>query len=323
MPDSAPSNQYPVELSAPDIEPYRAGNTGVEFVTTFDSGQSGPHVAVCAVTHGNEICGAIAVDHLLRAGIRPERGKLSFTFNNHMAYNRFDPAAPDESRFVDEDFNRVWTEDRLDGAEDTVELQRARELRPFFHTVDMLLDIHSMGTYSLPLMICNGLEKERVFTRQVDYPGHIMCGSGHVVGKRIIEYTPFHQPDDNKVALLVECGQHWAQATGDVALDTAAKFLAAAGAISSETADELLSPAGRDAPRAEMWDVVAGVTSNSADFRFAHEYVGMEVIEKAGTIIAFDGDATVVTPHNNCLLMMPNYKPGANMRKVRLCKRVG
>ena len=31
-------NSYPVELTAPDIEPYRTGNTGVEFVTTFDSG---------------------------------------------------------------------------------------------------------------------------------------------------------------------------------------------------------------------------------------------------------------------------------------------
>ena len=29
-------NSYPVELTAPDIEPYRTGNTGVEFVTTFD-----------------------------------------------------------------------------------------------------------------------------------------------------------------------------------------------------------------------------------------------------------------------------------------------
>ena len=40
---------YPVELTAPDIEPYRAGNTGTEFQTTFDSGVAGPHVMVNAV----------------------------------------------------------------------------------------------------------------------------------------------------------------------------------------------------------------------------------------------------------------------------------
>ena len=60
-------NNYPVELRAPDIESYRKGNTGVEFVTTFDSGKPGPHVMINAVTHGNEICGAIALDALLIA----------------------------------------------------------------------------------------------------------------------------------------------------------------------------------------------------------------------------------------------------------------
>ncbi len=314
---------YPVELSAPDITPYRDGNTGIEFVTCFDSGKPGPHVMVCAVTHGNEICGAIAVDRLLQAGVRPTHGKLSFSFNNHMAYSRFDPADPDASRFVDEDFNRVWTEARLDGDEQTAELRRARELRAYFHTVDKLLDIHSMGTFSKPLMICNGLEKERVFARQVDYPGHIMCGSGHIVGKRIIEYTPFHQPDDDKAALLVECGQHWAAATGEVAVNTAARFLAATGVVAQQTLDGFMSEAGRNAPRAQMWDVVDGVTAKTDDFAFVENYVGMEVIEQAGTVIAHDGGEPVVTPHDNCLLMMPNYKPGAGTRKLRLCKRVG
>ena len=95
---------YPVELVAPDIEPYREGNTGIDYLTTFDSGDAGPHVIINAVTHGNEICGAIAVDTLMKAGIRPHTGKLSFVFNNFGAFNRFDPASPDDSRFVDEDF---------------------------------------------------------------------------------------------------------------------------------------------------------------------------------------------------------------------------
>ena len=30
---------YRVELTPPDIEPYRAGNTGIEYVTTFDGGR--------------------------------------------------------------------------------------------------------------------------------------------------------------------------------------------------------------------------------------------------------------------------------------------
>ena len=178
-------NNYLVELSAPDIESYRKGNTGVEFVTTFDSDKPGPHVMINAVTHGNEICGAIALDALFKADVRPSRGKLTLGFINHRAFHNFDPLNPDDSRFVDEDFNRVWVEDRLDSDEDSAELRRARELRPVFDSVDLLLDIHSMGTHSAALMICNGLEKEREFARQVNFPAFIMCGSGHIVGKRL------------------------------------------------------------------------------------------------------------------------------------------
>ena len=50
-----------VELIAPDISAYQLGNTGVEYITTFDSGKPGPHVMINAITHGNEICGAITI----------------------------------------------------------------------------------------------------------------------------------------------------------------------------------------------------------------------------------------------------------------------
>ncbi|MGH7125618.1 MAG: succinylglutamate desuccinylase, partial [Stellaceae bacterium] len=91
---------YPVELTPPDIEPYRKGNTGIDYVTTLDSGKPGPHVAVVALTHGNEICGAIVLDTLLKAGIRPRQGRLTLAFNNVEAYDDFDPRMPIASRYV-------------------------------------------------------------------------------------------------------------------------------------------------------------------------------------------------------------------------------
>src|SRR3546814_18231116 len=77
------ANRYPIELTAPDIGPYRGGNVGIDYVHSFDSGQSGPHVMVCALTHGNEICGAIALDFLLRHGVRPPRGQLTLAFRHY------------------------------------------------------------------------------------------------------------------------------------------------------------------------------------------------------------------------------------------------
>src|SRR5881394_176345 len=119
-----------VELQAPDIEPYRASNTGTPYVHRLESGKPGPKVLVVALTHGNEICGAIALDRFLKMGARPSRGTLTLAFANIAAFARFDPGNPFSSRFVDEDFNRVWTRDMLSGPRDSVELRRARELLP-------------------------------------------------------------------------------------------------------------------------------------------------------------------------------------------------
>ena len=90
-----------VELTPPDISDYEAGNTGISYYTTFDSGEPGPHILINAVTHGNELCGAITVDFLFRHNVRPTRGRLSLGFANHMAYQNFNPAAPTASRYID------------------------------------------------------------------------------------------------------------------------------------------------------------------------------------------------------------------------------
>ncbi len=101
------ADHLPVELSPPDIAPWRAGNTGVDYVHVLDSGRPGSTVMVQALTHGNEFCGAIALDWLLREGFRPARGRLLAAFANVEAYARFDFDDPDASRYVDEDYNRV------------------------------------------------------------------------------------------------------------------------------------------------------------------------------------------------------------------------
>jgi predicted deacylase len=54
-----------VELQAPDISAWLPSTTGVPGVHVFQSSLPGPTVLVQALTHGNEICGAIALHWLL------------------------------------------------------------------------------------------------------------------------------------------------------------------------------------------------------------------------------------------------------------------
>ena len=206
---------YRIELKPPDITAYRSGNTGIDFVTTFDSGKSGPHVLVNALTHGNELCGAIALDFLFRQGVRPVRGKLTLCFANVAAYQCFDASRPGASRFVDEDFNRVWSPQVLDGPRNSVELTRARALRPLYDTVDLLLDLHSMQHATPPLVLCGMTERGRRLAQAVRVPKWIVSDSGHASGRRLLDYAGFADADSAKTALLAECGQHWEQAAAD------------------------------------------------------------------------------------------------------------
>src|SRR5260221_9648105 len=149
MPTATPA----VELAAADIAPYEAGNTGIPYVMSFDSGWPGPHVLVNALAHGNELCGAITLDRLFRRGVRPVAGKLSLSFANVAAYHRFDPASPTASRFVDEDFNRLWDAAPLDGNRQSAQLAQARPPRPLADTADSRLALHYTHQATAPLML--------------------------------------------------------------------------------------------------------------------------------------------------------------------------
>ena len=68
---------FAVDVAAPDISPWLAGNTGIRGFTTIASSLPGPHVAVVALIHGNELAGAVVLDAMLREGVQIARGRLT------------------------------------------------------------------------------------------------------------------------------------------------------------------------------------------------------------------------------------------------------
>ncbi|HEX2116554.1 MAG TPA: M14 family metallopeptidase [Alphaproteobacteria bacterium] len=309
------SDDYPIELSPPDISAYRRGNTGVEYVTRFESGAPGPHVLVTALVHGNELCGAIALDFLFRSGIRPRQGLLTLAFCNVAAFSNFDRAKPTASRFIDEDFNRVWSREVLDGSRSSVELARARELRPIIEAADYLLDIHSMQHATAPLLLCGPLEKGRRLARDVGYPEIVVSDQGHAAGKRMRDYEAFGDPNSPKNALLIECGQHWQASSADVAKEMLLRFLAHFRMLDPATLTQHLP---KPPPPQKLIEVTEAVTIRSEHFRFNADYKGLEVIPRKGTEIARDSDQPVRTPYDECVLIMPSRRLTRGQTAVRL-----
>jgi predicted deacylase len=311
-----PRSSYPVELTPPDISAYRAGNTGVPYMTRLDSGKPGPCVMVAALTHGNELCGALAVDFLFRQNVRPKTGSLILGFNNVDAFNRFDVEDPDSSRFVDEDFNRVWDVATLEGPRQSTELRRAREIRPVIDAVDFLLDIHSMQHATPPLSLSGPTEKGKKLAADVGVPATVVVDAGHAAGRRLRDYMGFSDPASPRSALLVECGQHWEKASEQVALESTLRFLRLYDIVDDAFLAEHLPPGGVAPQR--FVEVTEAVTVTTDRFEFAERYIGLEVIPAAGTLIGHDGDKPVTTPYDDCVLIMPSRRLTRGQTAVRL-----
>lgn len=300
---AAGQSPYVIELTPPDIAAYRVGNTGVDYITTYDSGVSGPHVMVNAITHGNEICGAIAVDRLFKMNVRPNRGRLSLSFANVDAYYRWDSARPHANRFVDEDFNRVWSPAALNGTRDSTELRRARAMRPIIDDVDLLLDIHSMHDPHGPVMICGALDKGIRFSQDVGIPEFIVSDHGHANGTRMRDYGGFGDAGSHKNALLVECGQHWEARAADVAWQTVWRFLRVCGCVDQAEADAEIDTAA--VPPTKVVRITDALVANTTNYRFREGTKGLDIIAKQGDLIAHDDGVPVVAPYDNCVLVMP------------------
>jgi predicted deacylase len=310
---------FDVALAAPDLAPWREGNTGIAGFTTRGSAMPGPHVALIALVHGNELAGAIVLARLLAAGLQPLRGRLTFGFANLAAFDRFDPAQPTASRFLDEDLNRLWDAPVLDGPRHSLELDRARAMRPLIDTVDLLLDLHSMLWASEPLLLSGGTPKGRELGRAIGQPELVVADPGHVSGRRLIDYGQFAEDTLTPAAVLVEAGQHWQTSTVAMTLASVAGLLRHLGLVRDHPA--LPPPPPR--PRHRFAEVTTVVTAATSGFAFVQPFRGGDMIAQRNTLLAIDGEEEVRTPYDDCMLVMPSLRPSRGHTAVRLARMVG
>ena len=313
------------ELPLPGIAAWRAGNTGAEGVWHWDSGQPGRRVAISALIHGNEVCGAWALKGLLEAGVRPQRGALTLMFCNLAAFDRFDAAQHDAARFVEQDLNRQWTSERI-AAADSLERRRAAALAPWVERADWLLDLHSMHEPSAPLLLTGPHPRNQELARAMAAPEHIVIDAGHQDGTRMRDYGRFGLPDaqaGDSRSLLVECGFHGDPASRAVAQDQCLRFIEASGIVDGAELARLL-PGWRltDAPRQWALQVTGPVVAKNERFTFTEAFTGLEVIARAGTVIGDNDGEPVTTPYDDCVLVMPSTRQArAGVSVVRFARR--
>ncbi|MDM0068175.1 succinylglutamate desuccinylase/aspartoacylase family protein [Variovorax sp. J31P207] len=309
MTDTQPA----LEVLPRDISAYCEGNTGIDYVHRFESGKPGPHVLINALTHGNEICGMVAATHLLDSGVRPKLGTLTVSFAHVEAYNAFDPAKPFDNRQIVHNLNRVWSDEWLDGPEDSPELRRARELRPVVAAADHILDIHSTSQDVVPFWVYPDFERNaRVATAIGLPPVHLVMPSGLGSGTPLIQHGMHAGADAPGAAMVVECGQHFKQSAADLATEVTLRFLAHFGLIDRAGATPEVEAQRR-------FELLQTHLIKFEDFRFVRPLIGFETFAE-GELIATQGTDEIRAPCDDCTVFMPAQRVIVGREAVYLTK---
>jgi len=291
-----PDDSSHFEVLPRDLSAYKSGNTGIDYVHRFDSGIAGPHVLVNALTHGNEFCGMVAACHMLDAGVRPKIGSLTVSFANVAAYESFNTQDPFASRQITHNLNRIWSESWLAGNEDSVELRRARAMRPAVAAADHILDIHSTSQDVAPFWVYPHFERNAGVANALPRPGvHLVMPSGLGSGTPLIQHGRHGHADGPGAAMVVECGQHFKQSSADLAVAVSYDFLGHFGLI-----DRAPGPAEPQ----RRFELLRTHVIATTEFAFTRPVVGFETFAQ-DELIATDGDLEIRAPCDDCTIFMP------------------
>ena len=197
-------------------------------------------------------------------------------------------------------------------------LRQPREVQPAVAAADRLLDIHTMQHLAPPVMIAGTKPKGVALAREIGVPRIVISEAGHAAGVRMRDHGAFDDPASDASACLIECGQHWEASAGILAKDATARFLVALGMADAT----LIAEAGGTPPDPQIFFNVTEAVTIEHGFTFAQAFTGGEIIEKAGALLGHDGDRTVVTPYDDCMLVMPSKRLWPGQTAVRLAKRV-
>lgn len=308
-------NPPPLEVLPRDLSSYRQGNTGVDYVHRFESGKPGPHVLINALTHGNEICGMVAATHLLDTGVRPKIGTLTVSFAHIEAYNAFDPEKPFDNRQIVHNLNRIWSDEWLDGPEDSPELRRARELRPVVAAADHILDIHSTSQDVVPFWVYPDFARNADVALAIGLPAvHLVMPNGLGSGTPLIQHGLHAGADAPGAAMVVECGQHFKRSASDLATAVTMRFLAHFGLVDKD-------PAAAAPPAQRRFQLLETHMVKSADFAFVRPLVGFETFAK-GELIATNGPDEIRAPCDDCTIFMPTRAPIVGREAVYLTRPI-
>ncbi len=204
----------------------------------------GPLVIGIGGMHGNEPAGVFALQqvlHSLHTRRLPFRGKLIALTGNRAALAR-------DCRYIDEDFNRLWADERLQGvgkrrAELTSEEQEQRELLTAIEVAlvqrqgpAVFLDLHTTSAEGQPFVVIGDSLPNRRFAFDLQAP--VILGLEEQLEGTLLNYLS----EQGHVVIGFEGGQHASPSAVENHIAAIWSVLTTAGCLRSQDAPERTLP---------------------------------------------------------------------------------
>jgi len=298
-------------------------------IGTFEGETPGPLILVIAALHGNEPAGVRAMEMVLAALEQERRDNPNFQFRGRLVGLIGNlQAFRTRQRFLEQDLNRMWTEDFLEGIKASNQENLTKESREVQHLFDCIaaecessntattvfLDLHTTsaegGVFSIPtdedesLLLAQHLGAPAIVGLQASIPGTLL-------GFAIKGGFSSHPPPStlHPICVAFEAGQHESpQATTRSAI-AIVRCLRAMKSIALK--DVLYFEANLTLPfLANIPPIVrfryAHHIEAEAGFKMRPGYVNFQPILQ-GEHLADDVHGPVLSPDNG-LILMPLYQ---------------
>jgi succinylglutamate desuccinylase len=172
----------------------------------YTSGNKGPLLFISAGIHGNEPSGVIALQKVFKELEKTQphiNGTLVGISGNHKALN-------ENQRYIDEDLNRVWTEENLEKGK-----AESHEEKEMYEIIEVLkkypeanftkryfMDCHTTSSDSLPYLSVQEVNDNDAWSR--NFPTYIVRGFSDIITGDFDHYLS----RTGLTGFVFEAGQH-------------------------------------------------------------------------------------------------------------------
>lgn len=247
----------------------------------------GPQVLISAIIHGNEPCGYGVLLRLFQAfadkSLRLTAGKLTLVAANIAAFC-------ENKQQIHDNLNRLFRDDHAVLA-NSLEHQRAAELRPLYARASHLLDLHATTAPTIPFLMC---EAAALPTAQLLGISPIVIGWGELGDASTTGDTETYCNSHGGQGMTLECGQRDWLGGAEFGFKASLQFLSACG-VTLERA-----PVTRDTT---VFQILSVFSVRAPGFVYRRNFRSFDEVRR-GECLGMDEQGEVYATED-CVMLMP------------------